>query len=119
MNPIPHQLLTQTATVKACTGVDAWQKPTYTTYTVLRTHLQNSNEMRRTQQNTEVVLAAILFVDAKRSTPLLDWPAQLNTALAKGGDVKVTVNSIQYTVKSVDVGPDNFNRLHHYEVGLV
>lgn len=119
MNPIPHQLLTQTATVKAGTGVDAWQKPTYTTYTVLHTHLQSSNAVRRTPKNTEVVLAAILFVDAKRSSPLLDWPALLNTALAKGVDVKVIVSGSQYTVQNVDVIPDDHNRLHHYEVGLV
>lgn len=119
MNPIPRQLLTQTATVKACTGTDAWQKPTYATNTVTRVHLQSSNAVRRTPRNTEVVLAAILFVDAKRSSPVLDWPALLSVALSKGGDVKVTVDGITYTVQNVDACPDERNRLHHYEVGLV
>ena len=119
MNPIPRQLLTQTATVKAGTGVDAWQNPTYTTHTVTRVHLQESNAIRRTQKNTEVVLAAILFVDARISKPLLDWPALLSVALAKGVDVKVTIGIITYTVQNVDTVPDNLNRLHHYEVGLV
>ncbi len=119
MNPIPRQLLTQTATVQASTGVDVWQKPTYATHTVTHVHLQSSNAIRRTPQNTEVVLSAILFVDAKRSAPLIDWPALLRVALAKGGDVKVTVSGITYTAQNVDAVPDNLNRLHHYEVGLV
>lgn len=117
--PIPRQLLTKTAAVEACTAADKWGVQTPTSYTVLHTHLQDSNLVRKTAENTEVVLRAILYVDAKRSTPVLDWPALLRTAKAAGGDVKVTVDSVVYAVETVDTLPDDRGRLHHYEVGMI
>ena len=116
--PIPRQLLTQTAVVTACTGTDKWKEPTTASYTVRHVHLQDSNAVRKTAQNTEVVLRAILFVDARRSTPLLDWRSLLRTAQAAGGDVKVAIDGVTYTVETVDALPDDRGRLHHYEVGM-
>lgn len=116
--PIPRQLLTQTATVLACTGTDNWKEQTTISYTVRHVHLQDSNSVRKTAQNTEVVLRAILYVDARRSIPLIDWRVLLRTAQAAGGDVKVSVNGLTYTVVTVDTLPDDHGRLHHYEVGM-
>ena len=116
--PIPRQLLTQTAVITACTGMDKWKEPTTVSYTVRHVHLQASNSVRKTAQNTEVVLRAILFVDARRSVPLLDWRSLLRTAQATGGDVKVTIDGMTYTVETVDALPDHQGRLHHFEVGM-
>ena len=116
--PIPRQLLMQTATVLACTGTDKWKEQTTAANTVQNVHVQDSNAVRKSAENTEVVLRAILYVDARRSIPVLDWHVLLRTAQAVGGDVKVTVDGVTYTVETVDALPDDRGRLHHYEVGM-
>lgn len=119
LKPIPSRILRSTATVKVCTGVDAYQDQTYTEYTVKKVHLQPTNEIRKTATNTEIVLRSILFVDAKTSTPSLDWCSLLQTANDNKGDMRVTVRGEEYTVLSVDALRDDTDTLHHWEVGLV
>lgn len=119
LRPIPAKILKSTATVDVCSGVDMYQNQAYTTYTVKRVHLQPTNEIRKTQDDTECVLRAILFVDARISTPALDWCALLNTAHENSGDMRVTVRGVEYTVLSVDELRDDTDGLHHWEVGLV
>ena len=119
LKPIPAKILKSTATVKVCSGVDRYQNQTYTEYTVKKVHLQPTNEIRKTQSNTEVVLRSILFVDAKTSTPALDWWALFEQAHAIAGDMRVIVRGQEYTVFSVDALRDDTDNLHHYEVGLV
>lgn len=117
--PIPAKILRSTATVKVCSGIDMYQNQTYTEYTVKRVHLQPTNEIRKSTTNTDETLKSILFVDARRSTPVLDWYGLLTTAHDLGGDVRVTVRDVEYTVLSVDALRDSSDRLHHYEIGLV
>jgi hypothetical protein len=119
LKPIPAKILKSTATVDVCSGVDMYQNQTHTTYTVKRVHLQPTNEMRKTQTDTEVLLRSILFVDARISSPLLDWPSLLTTAHNNAGDMRVTVRGVEYTVLSVDELRDDTDGLHHYEVGLI
>jgi hypothetical protein len=119
LKPIPSRILRSTATVKACSGVDRYQNQIYTEYTVNKVHLQPTNEIRKTQSNTECVLRSILFVDAKTSTPVLDWLALFEQAHKLAGDMRVIVRGQEYTVFSVDALRDDTDNLHHYEVGLV
>ena len=119
LKPIPSKILRSTATVKVCSGVDRYQNQTYTEYTVSKVHLQPTNEIRKTQDNTDIVLRSILFVDAKASTPFLDWCALLQTAHINLGDMRVIVREQEYTVLSVDALRDDTDNLHHFEVGLV
>lgn len=119
LKPIPSRILKSTATVKVCTGVDLYQNQTYEEYTVRRVHIQPTNEIRKTQTNTDCVLRSVLFVDARTSTPHLDWFALLEQAHENGGDMRVTVRGQEYTVLSVDALRDDTDILHHYEVGLV
>lgn len=119
LRPIPAKILKTTATVKVCTGVDMYQKQTFDEYTVKRTHLQPTNEIRKTQDNTDIVLRSILFVDAHTSTPVLDWCALLHAAHDAEGDMKVIVRGTEYTVLSVDELRDDTDNIHHWEVGLV
>lgn len=119
LKPIPSKILKSTATVKVCSGVDRYQNQTYTEYTVNRVHLQPTNEIRKTQDNTDIVLRSILFVDAHTSTPFLDWCALLQTAHNNLGDMRVIVREQEYTVLSVDALRDDTDTLHHFEVGLV
>ena len=119
LKPIPSRILKSTATVKVCNGVDRYQNQTYTNYTVHKVHLQPTNEIRKTQDNTDIVLRSILFVDAKTSTPHLDYSALLKSAHDKLGDMRVIVRDVEYTVTSVDELRDDTDNLHHWELGLV
>ena len=118
LKPIPSKILKSAATVKVCSGVDIYQNQTYTEYSVKRVHLQPTNEIRKTQDNTEINLRSILFVDARISTPKLDWCALLQTAHNNLGDVRVIVRGVEYTVISVDELRDDTDTLHHWEVSL-
>lgn len=119
LKPIPSKILKSAATVKVCNGVDRYQNQTYTEYKVKRVHLQPTNEIRKTQSNTDCVLRSILFVDARISTPALDWCALFTQAHSIAGDMRVVVRGVEYTVFSVDALRDDTDNLHHYEVGLV
>ena len=119
LKPIPARILKSTATVKVCNGVDRYQNQTYTEYTVNKVHLQPTNEIRKTQDNTDITLRSILFVDAHTSTPALDWCALFQSAHVIPGDMRVTVRGVEYTVLSVDELRDDTDTLHHWEIGLV
>ena len=119
LKPIPSRILKSTATVKVCSGVDRYQNQKYTEYTVKKVHLQPTNEIRKTQNNTDIVLRSILFVDAHTSTPALDWCGLLQTAHNNLGDMRVTVRGMEYTVIGVDELRDDTDILHHWELSLV
>ena len=119
LKPIPSKILKSNATVKVCSGVDRYQNQTYTEYTVRRVHLQPTNEIRKTQDNTDISLRSILFVDARISVPHLDWFALLQAAHSVAGDMRVIVRGEEYTVMGVDELRDDTDNLHHYEVALV
>lgn len=112
--------------LKVCTGVDTWQKPTWQEYTVHNVHLQNTNEVRKTKDNTEVVLRSVLFIDGKRSKPALDYDALAAQSQAVGKPLRCEVYDAsgklrgEYEVVTVDNGPDvPARRTHHVELGLV
>ena len=107
-----------TATVKACTGLDRYQNQTFTEYTVKNVHLQPTNEIRKTADNTDYTLRSVLFVDRKHSTPTLDWWQLFEAAHNMGGDLKVIVRGEEYTVFSVDELRDDTDSFHHWEIGL-
>lgn len=117
--PIPRQLLKSTVIVEACTSVDRDRRQQCETHTVKRVHLQPDHSVRKTKDNTDVALKALLFVDARLSTPALDWEALFLTAQQAGGDVTVKLRNQAYTVASVERIPDDEDNLHHWEIGLV
>ena len=119
LKPIPGRIMRSTAIVKACTGVDRYQKQTYSTYTVKNVHLQPTNEIRKTADNTDHTMRAVLFVDRRHSAPTLNWWGLFNNAHAKGGDLKVIVRGEEYTVLSIDELRDDTDCYHHSELGLV
>lgn len=119
--PIPYRMLKSTATIKACTELDRYQNQIYTEYTVQRVHLQPTNEVRKTKDNTDCVLRSVLFVDCRYSRPALDYFQLFNTAHGMGGDVRIIVDGETYTVQTVDrlPDPDDASKIHHWEIGLV
>ena len=98
--------------------MDVYQNQTFTEYTVKNVHIQPTNEMRKSADNTENTLRSILFVDKKHSTPTIDWWGIFKAAQAIGGDVKVTIRGEEYTVFSVDELRDDTDLFHHWEIGL-
>ena len=118
LRPIPARILRSTATVKSCTGVDLYQNQTYATYTVQNVHLQPTERIVKSKDNTDQQLTSILFVDARRSTPALDWHKLLQTSHDHGGDLRVIIRGVEYTAASVDGLRDDTDRLHHWEIGL-
>ena len=118
LKPIPAKILKSAATVKVCNGVDRYQNQTYTEYALKKVPLQPTNEIRKTQDNTEINLRSILFVDARISTPFLDWCSLLQTAHTIPGGVRVIVRGVEYTVISVDELRDDTDNLHHWEIAL-
>ena len=126
LRPIPSQLLRDSMTLNVCTGVDAWQKPTWQPYEVWNVHIQNTNETKKTADNTEVVLRAVIFVDTVRSTPALDYEALCQQSQAAGKPMRATVQNFQgqtlgdFEILTVDPGPDvPDTRVHHIELGCV
>ncbi len=126
LRPIPQQLLRDLVTIKVCTGVDAWQNPTWQETTVRNVHIQNSNEVRKTVNNTEVVLRSVLFIDGKRSRPRLDYDALAAQSEAAGRPMRATVYNYKgglvgdYNVLVVNACPDvPSTDTHHVELGLV
>ena len=119
LRPIPAKIMRSTVTVKACTGLDRYQNQTFAEYTVKGVHLQPTNEVRKTPENTECNLRSILFADRRHSTHL-DWWGIFNTAHEISGDVKVIDKKGQeFTVALVDELKDDTDCFHHWEIGLV
>ena len=118
LRPIPARILRSTVTVKVCNGVDVYQNQTYTTYTIRRVHLQPEEKIVKSRTNTDQQLTGILYVDARLSSPAIDWRALLERAHDVGGDMRVTVRGITYTVATADGLRDDTDRLHHWEIGL-
>jgi hypothetical protein len=126
LSPIPRRILRDELTLSVPGGFDRYQQPIDPTeYVVSNVHIQNNNETRRTATNTEVVLRAVLFVDARYSTPQLDFWALQTQTQESGGVMTCTVKdrrggvSGPYTVLVVDGLPDDEGNLHHWELGLV
>lgn len=118
LKPIPAKILRSTATVSVCIGTDIYQNQQYATYTVQRVHLQPTERIVKTKDNTDQQLQSLLFVDVRHSTPTLDWRALLQQAHNNGGDMRVTVRGIEYTVAACDGLRDDTDRLHHWEIAL-
>lgn len=118
LKPIPAKILRTTATVKVCTGTDMYQNQMYDTYTVNHVHLQPTERIVKTKDNTDQQLQSILFVDVRHSSPALNWRELLQTAHDHGGDMRVTVRGIEYTVAACDGLRDDTDRLHHWEISL-
>ena len=126
LRPIPQSLLGDIATIKVCTGTDAWQKPVWSETQVTGVHLQSTNEVRKSKENTEVVLRSVLFVDSSRSSPKLDYDTLAEQSQKAGAPMRCVVYNAsgqkygEYEVLTTDPVPDvPATRTHHVELGLV
>lgn len=126
LRPIPSQLLRDSMILKVCTGMDAWQNPTWQELIVTGVHVQNTNEIKKTTANTEVVLRSVIFVDPIRSKPSFDYEALCQQSLAAGKAMRAVAQNYQgqvlgdFEILTVDPVPDvPATRTHHIELGCV
>ena len=125
LSPIPRSILRDTLTLYVPTAFDRYQKPTNTTYTVKNVHIQMDNTTHKRADNTEVTLKGIIFVDARLSSPKLDYEALQESVQALGGTMTCTVTDRRggttgsYTIETIDGLPDDEDNLHHWELGVV
>lgn len=126
LSPIPARMLHDTVTFKVVKGIDRYQNKEYDEYTVNNVHLQSSNDVVKKDLDTEVQLKGVLFVDARRSLPVLDLYALQKESLLNGDTMRAIVTDASgnetgdYAVLIVDDLPDvPANRRHHWELGLV
>ena len=124
--PIPSSMLHDTVTFKVVKGLDRWQNKTYDEYTVKNVHIQSSSDVYKRANDTEVQLKGILFVDAKRSTPVLDLYELQQTSLTNGDTMRAIVKDASgaevgdYAVFVVNDLPNvPANTRHHWELGLI
>lgn len=119
-------MLHDTVTLRVVTGMDRYQNKTYEDHTITRVHLQTSNDVVKGADNTEVQLKGVLFIDARRSLPVLDIYALQQQSLANGDTMRAVVTDSSgtqvgdYAVLVVDDLPDvPATRRHHWELGLI
>jgi hypothetical protein len=124
--PIPARMLHDTVTLKVVKGMNRYQEKEYDEYTVKNVHLQSSNDVYKRANDTEVQLKGILFVDAKRSTPVLDLYALQTESLLNGDTMRAIVYDASgaevgdYAVLVVDDLPNvPANTRHHWELALI
>ena len=119
LRPIPARILTHSATLKQCTGIDVWEAPTYTDTELTHICVQPSHETRMDNTNTEVALTSVAFIDARLSTPRgFDFQAAQDASEANGAPLALIYGGRHYTVLTVDALCDDTGAYHHTELGL-
>lgn len=125
LKPIPTKMLHDSAVFRVVTGMDRYQNKLYETHLVAHVHLQEDTDVIKGPQDTEVQLRGCLFVDSRKSQPVLDYNALQAQSLANGAEMRVTVYDASgaevgdYPVLVVDGVPDvPATRVHHWELGL-
>ncbi len=120
LRPIPARLLTHRAILRQPLSVDADRRVTYQDTPLRRVCVQHANQTRKTADNTDVQLRAVLFYDHRLSTPPgLNFDALKAQADRAGSDLRILHGGMTYTVQTVDSCVDDTGRPHHTEAGLV
>lgn len=120
LRPIPARILTHQAVLRVPVSVDTNRNVTYEDITLSRVCVQPTNQTRKSTENTQVLLRAMLFFDAHVSRPSgLDFDALKEQGDAAGSDLKIVYGTQTYTVERVDSCVDDTGRLHHTELELI
>lgn len=125
LRPIPSVMLKDKAVFHVPVSMDEYQNAICEDIEVSNVHIQPTNATKKSVSNEEVVLRAMLFVDGRKSTPIIDYLGLQRAAEEVGANITVDVidalgNTTVYTVETVDALPDvPATRVHHTEIGLV
>lgn len=115
----PAHVYSQNVTLKVCTGIDRYQKPSWHDYEISGVNLQATNETRKTATNTEVLLRSIAFFDSLYTSPQLDLSNLKIQSESSGRSLQLIEGSNTFTVMSVDVIDDEYCNFDHFELGLI
>ena len=118
LRTMPERIMTHSATLREPNTTDEWGVMTYTETSLSKVHIQPTHTIVKSADNKEVNLNATLFYDPRVSLPVLDWNNIFQSACANNAQLKVSYQSREYTVFSVDLLPDDEGKLHHVEVLL-
>ena len=126
---IPRRILQETLILGIPEEFDRWQSPLIgnteehpDVVIVKHVHFQYTNETRKTDTNDEVQLKGIIFVDAKYSTPQLDYEALQAEVQERGGVMQCIIKTRRGTeigpmnILMVDTCPDDEANVHHWEL---
>lgn len=123
--PIPGRIMQETLFLSVPASFDRYQAPAEgTPIEVAHVHFQPTNKTVLSATNDEVQLSGIIFVDARRCSPALDYEALQQAVQQAGGVMTVTVRTRRGTeigpmaVVDVEALPDDEANLHHWELGV-
>ena len=119
LRPIPSKIMTHSATLRQCTGVDEWETPSWSEMQLERICIQPMHATVLTKDNTETSLTSVAFVDARISTPEgFDFQAAQDASEEAGRPLTLVYNGRIYTVLTIDALCDDRGQYHHAELGL-
>lgn len=112
IRPLPKSWLIHEIVYEGYTGEkDDWGKERFEEPIIIKyVRFDDSTVFSRDQMQTKVLAEAIVFVDAKHSTPIPEFKEQS----------KVTFNNKEYVIqKVVTCYYPNRNAVHHYELEVI
>ncbi|MEN0666912.1 putative minor capsid protein [Caldifermentibacillus hisashii] len=112
VRPLPKSWLIHEIVYEGYTGEkDDWGKERFEEPIIIKyVRFDDSTVFSRDQMQTKVLAEAIVFVDAKHSTPIPEFKEQS----------KVTFNNKEYVIqKVVTCYYPNRNAVHHYELEVI
>ena len=116
MRPIPLRILNQSATHKKIASTDNWGAETTTTYNLTNVYIETSNEIVKTNENTEIKASSILFYDVVNSNCKLSGVDTLPVFVE---DDIITFSSKDYRILKIDpIYQADTTDIHHYELYL-
>lgn len=119
LRPIPAKILTHSAILRQCVGIDVWENPTYVDTELNHICVQPMHETRMDATNTQVTLNSVAFIDARLSSPAgFDFQAAQDASEANGAPLALIYQGRHYTVLTVDALCDDTGAYHHTELGL-
>lgn len=115
MRPIPLSILNQSCTHQSIVA-DSWGAETKTEYAITKVYIEASNEIVKTNQNTEIKASSLLIFDSVNSIVKL---SDVVTSPNFGQDDIITFSSIDYRILKIDpIYQANTTDIHHYEIYL-
>lgn len=115
MKPIPLKILNQSCVHKSVSK-DNWGAETLTTYNLTNVYIEPSNEIVKTQENTEIKASSLLFFDMVNSVCKL---SDVVTSPNFNQDDIITFNSTDYRILKIDAIYQAYTTdIHHYELYL-
>lgn len=109
--PLPKRWLIHSIAYEAFKGIDSWDNPIYDKpITIDNVRFDDSTVFSRDSTQSKIVAEAVVFIDAKHSTPKVDFKEQS----------KITFNGKDYILKKViPCYHPTKNKIRHFELEVI